>query len=93
MKTIVIKKEKQYPLYSAELAGEAWDKGKNIKYEMIIITKWTDRTAKAKEVSHKAYYFTPDYEYLREQVENEEWCKDIYENNKQYEIFEIIRES
>ena len=69
MQTIVVNKENKYPLYTAELAGQSWDK--NTKYEMVIVIKWSDRTEKSKEVSHKAYYFTPDFEYLKDNIRNE----------------------
>ena len=34
----------QNNLYTAELAGQSWDKDK--RYEMVIITKWKDRIDK-----------------------------------------------
>ena len=42
MQTIIVNKENKYPLYTAELAGQSWDK--DTRYEMVIVTKWTDRT-------------------------------------------------
>ena len=89
MQTILVNKENKYPLYTAELAGQSWDK--DTRYEMVIVTKWSDRTEKSKEVSHKAYYFTPDFAYLKDNIRKEEWCKDLYENHKEYEKFKIER--
>jgi len=37
----------QNNLYTAELAGQSWDKDK--RYEMVIITKWKDRTNRQKK--------------------------------------------
>lgn len=90
MKKIIVSKEKKYPLYTAELAGQIWDN--DTRYEMVIVTKWTDSTENSKEVSHKVYYFTPDCEYLKDNIKKEEWCKDLYENYKENERFKIERE-
>lgn len=57
----------QNNLYTAELAGQSWDKDK--RYEMVIITKWKDRTDKSPEVGHKAYYFNPDFDLLAKRDE------------------------
>lgn len=70
MEQIIYHKEKDYPLYSATLEGDAYDG--DTRYEMVIITKWTDRTAKAKELSRKVFYFTPDREYLVDKIKRED---------------------
>ena len=80
----------QNNLYTAELVGQSWDKDK--RYEMVIITKWKDRTDKTSEVGHKAYYFNPDFDLLAKQIKDEEWCKEIYENYSEYTRFKIKRE-
>lgn len=72
-------------LYTAELAGQAWDKDK--VFEMVIITKWKDRTNESSEEGHKTYYFSPDFSLLVKQIKNEDWCKEIYENYPQYTKF------
>lgn len=72
----------QNNLYTAELAGEIWDKDK--KYEMVIITKWKDRTDKSPEERHKAYYFSSDFNWLIKKTKDENWCKEIYENYPEY---------
>lgn len=72
-------------LYTAELAGQAWDKDK--VFEMVIITKWKDRTNESSEEGHKTYYFKPDFSLLVKQIKNEDWCKEIYENYPQYTKF------
>ena len=64
-------------LYTAQLAGEKYDGDK--KYEMVIITKWKDKTEDSPEEGHKAYYFTPDNKYLSECIKDENWCRLIYE--------------
>ena len=81
--------DNNYPLYSATLEGKLYDKG--VEYEMIIITKWTDRTEKAKEVSHKVFYFEPDRQYLSRYIDQEEWCKNIFKNYKEYSRIAIER--
>lgn len=79
----------QNNLYTAELAGQSGDKDK--RYEMVIITKWKDRTDKSPEEGHKAYYFTPDNKYLTECIEDENWCKRIYEAFPENTRFRIER--
>lgn len=90
MKTITVREEPKYPLYSGELSGSCWDK--DTLYEMVIITKWSDRTENAKEIFHKTFYFSPDYKYLEENIKKEDWCREIYENNIMFERFKIVRE-
>ena len=84
-----IANDNNYPLYSATLEGKSHDKG--VEYEMIIIAKWTDRTKNAKEVSHKVFYFEPDIQYLSTHVNKEDWCKNIFENYKEYSRIAIER--
>ena len=45
---------RKFPLYTASLEGKSYDKG--TAYELVIITKWSDNTASAREVERKAYY-------------------------------------
>lgn len=52
----------QNNLYTTELAGQSWDKDK--RYEMVIITKWKDRTDKSSAEGHKVYYFNPDFDLI-----------------------------
>lgn len=79
----------QNNLYTAELAGQSWDKDK--RYELVIITKWKDRTDKSPEEGHKAYYFTPDNRYLSECIKDEDWCRRIYEAYSENTRFRIER--
>lgn len=81
----------KYPLYTAELAGKAYDKVNGVEYEMVIITQWTNRTEKAKEVCHKAYYFEPDRNYLYKNIKNEEWCANIFASFKEHSKIMIER--
>lgn len=90
MKTIIVREEAKYPLYSGELSGSCWDK--DTLYEMVIITKWSDRTENAKQIFRKTFYFSPDYKYLEENIKKEDWCREIYENNIMFERFKIVRE-
>lgn len=83
--------EKKFPLYTAELAGKSYDNVNGIEYEMVIITQWTDRTEKAKEVCHKTYYFEPDRNYLHRHIQNEEWCANIFASFKEYSKIRIER--
>ena len=80
----------QNNLYTAELVGQAWDKDK--RYEMVIVTKWKDRTNESLEEGHKAYYFNPDFVLLAKQIKDENWCKEIYENYPQYAKLKIKSE-
>lgn len=79
----------QNNLYTAELAGQSWDKDK--RYEMVIITKWKDRTDKSPEEGHKAYYFTLDNKYLSECIKDENWCRLIYEIYPENTRFRVER--
>lgn len=79
----------QNNLYTAELAGQSWDKDK--RYELVIITKWKDRTDKSPEEGHKAYYFTTDNRYLSECIKDEDWCRRIYEAYSENTRFRIER--
>lgn len=80
----------QNNLYTAELVGQSWDKDKI--YEMVIVTKWKDRTDESSEEGHKAYYFNPDFNLLLKQIKDENWCKEIYENYSEYTRFKIKSE-
>lgn len=81
---------KQNKLYTAQLAGEAWDNGK--KYEMVIITKWKSTAEDSPEEGHKAYYFSSDRTcrtYLENSMKDEEWCRLIYEIHPEYQRLRI----
>lgn len=80
----------QNNLYTAELTGQSWDKDK--RYEMVIITKWKDRTDKSPEEGRKTYYFNPDFKLLAKQIKDEDWCKEIYESYPKYTRFKIKSE-
>jgi hypothetical protein len=66
---------RKFPLYTASLEGKAYD-GRT-SYELVIITKWSDTTASAKELEHKAYYIDAPYVYLEKKREDENWCKEL----------------
>lgn len=68
----------RWKLYTAYIAGDSWNGGK--KYKKVIITKWKDATEDSPEEGHKAYYLTPNLNYLEKHIHNESWCKKIYEN-------------
>ena len=44
-----------------------------------------------RKYEHKAYYFTPDNKYLTECIEDENWCKRIYEAFPENTRFRIER--
>ena len=67
---------RKYPLYTASLEGKSYDKGTS--YELVIITKWSDRTASAKELERKAYYIDAPYAYLEKRKDDENWCNSIF---------------
>lgn len=81
-----VTENKKYPLYSAELAGYIYD-GKT-RYEMVIITQWTDRTERAKEISHKTFYFLAPRNYLEKYKNDEEWCAKVFVHNE-YKRFQV----
>ena len=56
----------QNNLYTAELAGQSWDKDK--RYEMVIITKWKDRTDKSPEVGHRHIILILILSYLQSRL-------------------------
>lgn len=89
MKHVIKESKKQYPLYTATLEGAAYDG--NDRYEMVMITKWSDRTEKAKEICHKTYYFESDRDYLQRNLTNEEWCANIFASFKEYSKIMIER--
>lgn len=74
----------KHKLYTAELVGSSYG------YEMVIITKWKDVAENSPEEGYKAYYFTPDYEYLRECIKDEDWCRWFYETYPENTRFRII---
>ena len=76
-------------LYTARFAGGIWDKDK--KYEMVIVTKWKDRTDESPKEGHKAYYFNANYSDIEELIYDEMWCKRIYAY-PQYTRFVIVKE-
>lgn len=79
----------KYKLYTAHSAGIKYDGDK--KYKMVIITKWKDTKEDSPEEGHKAYYFTPDNKYLSECIEDEDWCRRIYESYPENMRFRIER--
>ena len=66
-----------FPLYTASLEGKSYSNG--LYYELVIVTKWSDNTASAKEVAHKTYYFYNANDYLSRNAKDESWCKELYE--------------
>lgn len=68
---------REYPLYTASLEGKSYDKG--TPYQLVIVTKWSNRTNAAKEVERKAYYIDAPYSYLEKKKEDENWCKELFE--------------
>ena len=85
------------PLYTAELTGEYWEKGQ--KYEMVIITKWKDKTEASSEEAHKAFYFASNCEVLRTKIRNPYWLRHIYETYKENTkfketiVFEVVEDN
>ena len=75
------------PLYSATLEGKAYDNG--TEYEMVIITKWSDRTENATEVGRKVFYFDSSRSYLDNNKTKESWCEWFYNNYKDRHRFMI----
>ena len=73
-------------LYTGEIVGEAYNH--DTKYYLVIITKWSGRDRNAKEVAHKAFYFS-DREYVCRHMKNELWRKFIYENYQEFTKFTI----
>lgn len=80
----------QNNLYTAELTGQVLDRDK--RYEVVIITKWKDRTDESSSEGHKAYFFNPDFNLLAKQIKDEDWCKEIYESYPQYTRLKIKSE-
>lgn len=72
-----------YPLYTVSFEGKSYDENK-AEYELVIITKWTDHSASAREDGHKAYYFHNANDYIWKNRNNEDVCKEIYENYPEY---------
>ena len=79
----------KFKLYTAHLDGTSYDGSK--KYEMVIITKWKDKTEDSPEEGRKAYYFAPDNKCLTECIKDENWCKRIYEAYPENTRFRIER--
>lgn len=75
---------RKFPLYTASLEGKSYDKG--TPYQLVIVTKWSDTTASAKELEHKAYYIDAPYGYLEKKKEDENWCKELM-NYPEYSKF------
>lgn len=82
-----INKHKVYPIFTAEDEGSVFHEGKELK--MVIITKWTDITEKAKEKGHKCFYFYPQNQMLNSLMENESWCEYVYKNFKNNKMFNL----
>lgn len=52
---------------------------------MVNIIRWSDRTANAKEVNHKTYYFKYKKLFdLTEALDDEDMCCQIYNKYPQY---------
>lgn len=76
-------------LYTAYIAGISYDKEK--EYQMVIITKWKDRTDESISEGHKAYYFIGDYKHIQELIYDENWCKRIYKTYPESTRFVVER--
>lgn len=79
-----------YPLYTASLNGKSWDG--DIEYQLVIITRWSDRTEGATGVASKAFYFQAPYWYLNRMKDDENWCRNIFTTFKNYEKMKVDTE-
>lgn len=73
---------KNYDEYTYEIAGDVWEKGK--PYKMVIITHWSDRTEKAKEIGRKVFYFDTSVSDIHNFFRNENQVREIYFKYPQY---------
>lgn len=64
-----------------------WDKGKF--YQMVIITHWSDRTEKVKEIGRKVFYFDADPGDIERYFGREKQVKEIYCKYPEYKRFAL----
>lgn len=71
--------ESSAPMYSGEIDGMlSFQSGR--EYRLVRITKWTDRTVRAREESHKCFYFENHlHNDVLKMVDNEVWCEALFQ--------------
>lgn len=75
-------------LYTYELAGKSYDNN-GIEYEMILVSHWSDRTEKAKELERKCFYIIGTKEQIIKMLRTESEIKTLF-CNPNYSKFKII---
>ena len=71
-----------YNKYTYTIAGDIWGKGR--PYQMVIITHWSDKTADAKEIGRKTFYFDASVSDIHNFFRNENQVREIYCKYPQY---------
>ena len=75
-------------LYTYTLEGKSYDNN-GIEYEMILVSHWSDRTEKAKELERKCFYIIGTKEQIIKMLRTESEIKTLF-CNPNYSKFRII---
>lgn len=75
-------------LYTYELAGKSYDNN-GIEYEMVLVSYWSDRTEKAKELERKCFYIAGTQQQIRKLLKTELEVRNLF-YNQNYAKFGII---
>lgn len=78
---VQVKRKTEYPLLTAEFLGEAIDGF--IRYELVVIHKWSDKTENAREVAHKSFYFnTPNAIGAQKMIDALGGCSEVFKRKE-----------
>lgn len=75
-------------LYTYTLEGKCYDADRT-EYEMVLVSRWSDRTEKAKELERKCFYIIGTKEQIRKLLRTESEIKTLF-CNPNYAKFGII---
>ena len=79
-------------LYTYTLEGKCYDADRT-EYEMVLVSRWSDRTEKAKELERKCFYIIGTKEQIRKLLRTESEIKTLFcnPNYAKFGIMEVKR--
>lgn len=76
-------------LYTYTLEGKCYDDADRTEYEIVLVSRWSDRTEKAKEVERKCFYFMGTEQQIEKLLKTEIEVRNLFYNTN-YAKFGII---
>lgn len=75
-------------LYTYTLEGKCYDADRT-EYEMVLVSRWSDRTKKAKVIERKCFYFMGTEQQIEKLLKTEMEVRNLFYNTN-YAKFGII---